>query len=664
MPQPQVAHAEDYDSEESCAKPGTRKDARRRATTSSRPPRSMDRYRSAPPRDGASDSGYSSHTSGPQVNKRTAPAVQAPSRPATAQSSTKSKPILHRSSSQRSSSQRSKDKPSRSSSTSRQTEQCGDRNCQHAACHNIRKLEYQQATSQQYAPQYSPQHATHYAAASQQYQPQTAQYQNQYPQAPQVPPTQNVPVLTAQPRPRPAGTSRPARPASFHAHSSPALYTSSNQGPPPSVSAYQNIQYAAWVQAYQQQQQQLQQQQAYQQRNSYRPPPLQQNIPAYPQQSPVMTSPVSPNFSTAPDYSSGYSARTTNPVYEAAMQRRPITTLHRTYSARPAPSRAPTMPGAFPPDEPISEGSSDSESSASEYSEDEYERDRRSRARDSRLMSSSSDRRPSLKKQHATSPVLPTRSARDVLRRNPKTDTSLDYISSSDNVDSDKTARAVVDRPRHAYTNSSRSSRRPSVSTTASSGRTKATTVSSGSGLANVIVERNGRHVTYLSQRDREALEYARRQMEDRKLQDEVRAYQDSMRGAAPPELTVDNMFEHDRRGSGSHYSGHSRRASRSSSRKPEGTRIETGGTVIHLDAGTTVEMRPGKDGASTIVIGTASGKESSYYSASRVSSNRRDSRNYGGSDGGSKREETIQEDEVDDQSNERLSEGVSSLHI
>lgn len=330
------------------------------------------------------------------------------------------------------------------------------------------------------------------------------------------------------------------------------------------------------------------------------------------------------------------------------------------------------MPGSYSRDEPESEESS--ESSASEYSEED-ERYQRSRQRDSRLMSSSSDRRPSLKKQHATSPVLSTRSVRDVLRRNPKTDTALDYISSSDNVDSDRTARAVVhDRPRHAYTNSSRSSRRPSVSTTASSGRTKATTVSSGSGLANVIVERNGRHVTYLSQRDREALEYARQQHDDRKLQDDVRAYQDSMRGAMlAPELTVDNMMEHERRGSGSrsHYSGHSRRASRSSSRKPEGTRIEIGGNVIHLDSGSihvdsgsTMHVRHDQDGASTLVIDSVSGKQKRYSTGSQASGNRRDSRNYGSSDGGSKREETIQEDEVYVRQSNALSDEVSKLQI
>lgn len=85
---------------------------------------------------------------------------------------------------------------------------------------------------------------------------------------------------------------------------------------------------------------------------------------------------------------------------------------------------------------------------------------------------------------------------------------------------------------------------------------------------------------------------------------------------------------------------------------------------MIHLDPGTTFEMRPGKDGASTIVIGTASGKESRYYSESRSSGNRRDSRNYGGSDGGSKREETIQEDEINEQTSDNLNDRISSLHI
>lgn len=212
-------------------------------------------------------------------------------------------------------------------------------------------------------------------------------------------------------------------------------------------------------------------------------------------------------------------------------------------------------------------------------------------------------------------------------------------------MDSDRTARAVVDhRPRTNYTSSSRSSRRPSVSTTASSGRTKATTISSTSGLAHVTVERNGRNITYLSQRDREAIEYARHQMEGQRLEDEVRAYQEDMRGPQPPELTLDNIREHERRRSQSHFSGHTRRSSRSSSRRQEGARVESGGAVIHVYPGSTVEMRPGKDGGSTLVIGSSTGKESSYYSGSRSSGNRRDSRTYGGSDGDSRREETIRE--------------------
>lgn len=633
---PQVAHSEDYDSDANSVKPGTRKEARRR-TTISRPPKALDRYRSAP-RDGTSDSGYSSHTSGAQTSNvsataQPAPAVQAPLKPVTAQGTTKTKPVLHRSESQR-----SKDKTStRSSSTSRQREQCGDLNCQHALCHSVRSVERQQTASQSYPIQYAPQ----YAATPQQYQQQTSQYQYQYAQVPQVSSNQTVPVLATQPRPRQGATSRPARPVSFHGYPFPGLYSGSSQGPPPSASAYQNMQYAAWVQAYQQQQQ------AYQQANAYSVTPINPNMTPYPQQSPVTTSPTSPHFNTAPEYQVTYSARANIPGYEAATQRRPTTTPQRTYSTRPAPARASTMPGAFPRDDSeSSEASSGSDSSPSEYSEEEYERDYRSRPRGSRLISSSYERRPSIKKQYATAPIVPTRSSRDVLSRNPKTDTGLDYISSSDNMDSDRTACAVVDRPRTTYTDSSRSSRRPSISTTASSGRTKATTISSSSGLANVTVERNGRHITYLSQRDREAIEYARQQMEDQRLEDEVRAYQDDVRGSQPPELTVDNIREHERRRSQSHFSGHSRRTSRSSSRNPEAMKIESGGAVIHVYPGSTVSMRQGRDGAPTLVIGTPSGKDSSYHSGSKSSGNRRTSRSYGGSDEGSRREETIREDD------------------
>ena len=641
MPQsrPQVAHYEEYDSDESSVKPGTRKEARRK-TTSSRPPQPLSRYRSGH-QDGASDSGYSSRTSSrPSHTPATAqPTVlaQAPSRSATAQGTTKTKPVIHRTESQQSKERA----PARSGSISKQSGQCDNLNCQHPQCLNMRNLQRRYSLSQQDAAQYAAQYAaspTPYAASPTQYQQQAPNYQYQYSQAqqPQKAATQPVPTLTAQPRPRSGSASRPARPVSFHGYSYPSGYNSNQQGPPPAASAYQSVNYAAWAQAYQQQQR------AYQQAPGYGTTPPNQVVPLYPQTSPVMTSPTSPVFTAAPTLQRTYSARTTNSSYDTSKQAQPT----RPYSARHASSRSSAMPGAFPGGDPESAESS-SESSESEYSEDEYDREQKSWEREGRPIPSSSQRRPSIKRQYATAPNIPTRSFREPLPRNLRSETTLDYISSSDNMHSDRTARAVIDRPRTTYTGSSRSSRRPSVSTNASSNRTKATTMSSSSGLpsgmANMVLERNGRNITYLSKRDQAALAYARHQLEERqRLENDVEAYQDDVRGPLPQELTAENIRKQQMHPTSSHTSGHSRKDSRPSSQAPrsgEAVKIEAGGTVIHVYPGSKVEMRSGEDGQSTFVIGSsAGGKESSYHSGSRSSWSR-----IGRSRGG----ETIQEEDI-----------------
>lgn len=647
MPQgvPEVARCEDFDSDENSVRPGTRKEAKRRSTTSSRPPKALDRHRGSV-RDGTSDSGYSSHTSGTRAStSRTqqSAAMPPPPRPAIAQTQSRSKPVIHRSESQRSSSKTA-------SAASRPTGQCADASCRHPGCIALKYPERRSSISQQYSPTYAPQYAASPAGYPQ--TPQSPQYQYQYAQVPQATATQTVPTSNTQSRSRSGSASRQARPASIHGYPSSGSYNGGTQGPPPSASAYHNM-YAAWAQAYQQQQLQLQQQQqqAYQRAAAYGTTPPTPTTPIFPQASPVQTSFPALGYGGTAAPPPTYSARTTNlPAgYNVSATQAQHQVTSTRVSARQPSTRA-AMPGAYISSE------SESEESNSDMSEEEYERERRSRARDSRQMSSSSSRRPSLRRHYPTAPIVPTRSSREILHRNLYSETGLGYISSSDNMDSDRTARAVVERPRTSYTGSSRSSRRPSVSTTASSGRTKATTISSAtSGFANMVLEdTNGRKITYLSKRDQDAAmararEYTREQAEaeaQRKRQDEIEAYQDVVRGAPVPELTAENIRQQQLRRNGS-VSGHSRRSSRASSKahNSEGVKIESNGAIIHVYGGSRVEMRPGEDGVSaSFVIGSASGRDSAYHSGSKSSSSRV-GRSRGGSDIGVKRRDTIREE-------------------
>lgn len=654
MPQsiPKVAQVEDYDSDESSVKPGTRQEARRKATTSA-PPKSSDRFKNGHV-DG-SDSGYSSRTSGTHASNasagvRAAGPMQPPPRPATAQGQARPKPVVHRTDSHQSQSTTRPRAPSRSGSTSRRnSEQCDDPNCGHSSCLAVRypQRRYSNTISQQQAAQY----AAQYASSSLAYQ-SVPQYQ--YAQTQQT--SQTVPQLSAYPRPRAGSTSRQARPISIHGYPCQAPSGGSTPGPPPSASAYQTVE-QQWAHYYQQLQlQQQQQQRAYQQQQAYANAQAQAYC-GHPQQSPVQTSPTSPKFSTSARLQRAYSARATTPAGAPAASsgHHPSANLNRTASSRQVSARAYNVPGAYVETSSSgSESESESEESSDEMSDGEYERDRRARARDSRLMSSSSQRRPSFRKQYPTAPVLPTvKTSRESLQRNPRSDHVSDYVS-SDNMDSDRTTRAIVDRPRVVYTDSSRSSRRPSLSTTASSGRTRATTMSSAtSGMANLVLEgKNRRQIEYMSKRDQAALhqKYAREQAEEeQRRQDAIEAYQDAIRGGKMPELTSEKLRMQQMHSSHAPSVTHSRKSSRSSSRAYQptgGMKIESGGTIIHIYGDQKVEMRPGEDGATgSIVIGNKSGRESTYNGGSSKSSGSRVGRSHRGSDVGAGREETIREE-------------------
>ena len=647
--EPKVAQVEDYDSDVSAVKAGTRKVAHRRSTTGG-PPKSMDRYhRSSRP--AGSDSGYSSQTTGTQESKASADAkaMPPPPRPSTTQpqSSAKSKPVLI----QRTSSQRNSERaPSKSPTKAAAPRKCSDPNCHDPNCGQAVQEPSRRDSAQQYPVQYAAQYGT--SPGGYQQNP----YQYQYQQMPPSNALQQVPTLT-QPRPRTGSSSQQARPASFHAYSYSSYPNGNQGGPPPSASAYQN-QMLAW-QNYQMQQH------PYQAGAPYGSTPPNQSFGGYMQASPIASSPITTQMNATSGLQRTISARAvdgnTAGGVVARSQPQAISSA-RSHPVRQQSARVSIMPGAFPTyDSTSSESPSESDSS-SEYSEPEQTRVR-PRLRDSRQMSTSSSRRPSIKGRYATEPVVPTRSSRDVLRRNPRSDYVLDDILSSDNVDSDKTTRAITGKPRTTYTGSSRSSRQQSVSTNASSGRTKTTAPSSVTGGSQIIVEDSkGRRVSYMSKRDRDDLirqlqatkiddqRHDQRQ-EQRRREEEIEAYQDKVRGAKQAELTADNIRKQQHRTSNSHASGHTRQTSRSSSSKAgggDGFKIDYGGTVLHVYGDTKVELQAGEDGApGRITIGGGpSGKDSAYHGSSKSSSSRVGRSRGGSVRGDRRRERSIREED------------------
>lgn len=177
------------------------------------------------------------------------------------------------------------------------------------------------------------------------------------------------------------------------------------------------------------------------------------------------------------------------------------------------------------------------------------------------------------------------------------------------------------------------------------------------SGVASLVLEgKNGRHISYLSKRDQDVLhrQYARQQLEEeQRRRDAIEAYQEAVRGPSSPELTAENIRMQQLRGSGSRASVHSHKSSRSSSKVPngEGIKIESGGTVIHVYGDSKIEMRPGEDGApAQFVIGSVSGKDSAYHGSSSKSSSSRVGRSHGSSDIGSRRRDTIREEDGTEQ--------------
>ena len=586
--------------------PNTRKEARQGPNTS-RPRGSLNQPRTAP-RDKRSDSGYSSHTSSLPVGNipATAPAppvaTEAP-QPAATPAPKRAKSIVHPSGAEQT-------RP-RSRSTTGTVGECDLPDCQHATCAAARARAAQHYATLR-AQMGQPLADAAMAYYQRQMQMQVQQQQYYHVANPQVAQSYAVPVLQPAPTRRPVDLSRAARPVSFAGYPHPIRQSVPAQGPPPSMSAYQNLHYTTA----QHQQQYQPQMGAYQPGMRYSPTSIFPAIGTYPGSFPVVTSPPSPSFPQPATVPSNYNTRVHQPGTEPST--RPNPTTPSFYAKRRTPR---TSPMASPrPDRNSAAISTASDSSDFEYSSEEDRRHHRRSARDSRPTSFSYNRnsRPQLHRHAATSPTLRhhSTSQRDSLQhqRDRHRQAALDDLQSSDNMDSDRTQRAQVhERPRpstrisHHRGESSGSSRRPSLSTTASSGRTRATTLSDGSaqGAAYVTVQRKGhRDVTYLSHVEQAAL----KKSQEREAY--VKAYQDSKQGPPAPDLTAETIRQaglgwqkrhslgskqHSRRSSGesrSHRSMHSRSRS-NASQGQEGFRVELqDGNIVHAPLDCTITMQ------------------------------------------------------------------------
>ncbi|KAI7101745.1 hypothetical protein KC352_g37762, partial [Hortaea werneckii] len=265
---PQVAQVEDCDSDESSVKPGTKVQARRRAS-SVKPPKS--RYV-------ASDPGHSGHhgTGITASNEQSS---------AAGSSAPKGRPIIHNPAS-------STKKP-RSASVSRPpvTERrytLPDRQQEQTPHHPPSTVS---PTPQQvYAQQYAAWAAKYPEAARQHRQQLHAQRAAADAQANSTAQATNPPrpSLSTVQRPRTYSNARPSRPVSIHGYDIPSASTSMQTGPPPSPSAYQNY-WAAYYQHYPHQQQY--QYQYHQPLNYLSGTPPAQTFPPYTNHSPGAGSP-------------------------------------------------------------------------------------------------------------------------------------------------------------------------------------------------------------------------------------------------------------------------------------------------------------------------------------------------------------------------------------
>ncbi|KXT07006.1 hypothetical protein AC578_7144 [Pseudocercospora eumusae] len=597
---PLAATVADYDSDGSCVKLGTEVSAKQNASAA-RPHEQQQQQQRTPKqaqpttRREPSDSGYSSQNSTAHAKGVPTP-LSIPARHATRQpastptSPTKSntkKPIIQRHDSARSRSQTTLQPLSKSD------DKCDDPNCRHPDCPPNRNKERRKTM---YVSQPPPSTAT-------------TQVPSQYAYA------QISPYHYSREMPPPP----PPRPQSFYA----GMYSASQPGPPLSQSAFY---YAP----------------------AYGQPTAYGEIPASPVTPLVPPSPTSPNAAGYPGYPGGtISARMPNPNVAGMEPPKlapnpglPIRTSARRPDNRP-------LPGTYPNDP---ETVSDSDTGSSDYdSEEEYQRRRAAAERQRRRSSyveprsksrprnksrghdaavamvthSAHSRRPSMSKSYYTDSYVPTRrsSLRDPrterLQRAPYSD-GPEY--SSDNFDSDRTARAVV-HARNSAPTSKQHSRRPSVSTNASSGGTKATSLSSVTDYSRAIIEDSrGRRVVYLSKEQQAELikQHQRQKLQDTLDEQERLAnmrfsaasdYQREMSGGVDGyQMSAENIKNLNRTTkpqSRSHISGRSGKSAGSGSKtsRSNGVKIHAGGTVLHVDGDMAMQVRTTNDGEVHLVL-------------------------------------------------------------
>ncbi|KAH9809833.1 hypothetical protein Tdes44962_MAKER06074 [Teratosphaeria destructans] len=568
---PQAAYLEEYDDDQNKVRPGIVKQATHRRASSVRPPQK---------RDAASDSGYSSQhgvatTSGKHVGAtaNTSAARQA-SRPKAV--------VIHRSNSQR-----DQQPPDTSAEASTRNPERRYTLPKHYTPEQLAAWNAWYTGQAQYATQAAHANAIQYA---------------------QPTPANATPGTSA----RRASISTQARPVSMHGYIPNAV---APHGSPAAPSAYQSFlsyhQNVPNVQPYPQAPYQ-----AFQRPVLYGSVPPTQMISTHVSASPV-TQP-SPNQMIPPTSTfNQYSARQANPAisgFDWAAEN-----VQRGQKRIESIRERQRQPQIMPASRPSSDTDSDTES---EDSEEELERTRRAR----KAMPPPS-RRPSVHRNSVTVPEVP-RASREPLHRAPRSDGGAYDLSSSDNYSSDRTARAVVSRPRPESSHSSRS-RRLSISTEGSRG-TKPTSVSSGSSYQRVIVEdQRGRRAVYIPKEETEQFLRGLQRLKIDQEQIIAEEYQRGVSGPQVPELTAENIRQAtqrtERRASGSHVSGRSRRSAGSSSKasKTDGIEIKAGGTVLHVYGDAKIEMQAADDGGLARLVFGGSSRDSAYHGSSKGSGSR-----------------------------------------
>ncbi|PPJ54970.1 hypothetical protein CBER1_05638 [Cercospora berteroae] len=631
-PRAKPAEVADYDSDESRIVSGTEvsaKASKRRPLdrTSSKAPRQGDQPSRTPvPAKSASDSGYSSTpaaAAGPKSATAAAPntasqsATNTSHQKASTASPAKGKPIIHRADSARSTT-----RGATVSHTTAKLKDCRDSKCQHPECESKRNPERRYTNPNRMS---MPPPATNYT------------YQQQYDYAKMPPPS-------AISRPRAESISRP-RPQSIHAPAGVSIpYTSAQSVQPPPVSAYYGYPQGSYGTPH----------------PGYGSTPTPQSA-MYPPPSTapaVQPTPSSPLTGTYPGYpghtTAKYSARTGNPAVPGlanSITMPPPAPSYNVSMGTSARGERRALPPAVTNNRRSRADdytSSESESSDDDSYEDErgYEQYRtrdtkrisyeparsKSRRRESNVVVED-PRRPTTKKYHTTS-ELPTRrgshrpsASRPDLAYRPRSDPNDQYPSSSEHYDSGTTSKAAVGDRRHTERRNAvdRHSRRPSV---ASSYDTPPTSLSSGTAYAQAIVEdKYGRRRVYLSKEEVDALtlqrereerrEGHRDRLEDQILQQErIERYQKDMSaGIERQNLTAADVKQVNRRSTMSHVSGRSHKSTTSASKlsRGGGLMIESNGTVLYLEEGIQEIALKAEDGGTRVVIGSGTGRETSY---------------------------------------------------